>query len=252
MVFGFGIVVGLACLYPLIFGAPFFLTKRDFNDPGMWKTPVRLPDLSIATALGMRLSYFGWEFEVPWKDLDPNETKVIGKPPWQWQVISFRSGRRIVFMRGPANVWLKVLFPPSGSFPRNAYNRWLLGADTWSDYAFTRAMLEVTPDQLTPFTFRREGARLTWLLMFKFAEVAGHNANSDIFMIDAPDFRGFQYGKPGSGQSQIDDRLYSDKGGVEFRFSSRPPNTAPISQADINRVIQTVKPPDDWLERPAN
>lgn len=166
ILFGLAIVVGLACLYPLIFGAPFFVTKRYFNDPGMWKTPIKIPDLAISTISGMRVFYFGWEFEVPWKDLDPNGTRVIGKPPWQWQVIGFRSGRRIVFKRGPANLWLKVLFPPSGSFPKKAYNRWLLGADTWSYYAFTRAILEATPDQLTPFTFRGQGARLTWLLLF--------------------------------------------------------------------------------------
>jgi hypothetical protein len=114
------------------------------------------------------------------------------------------------------------------------------------------AMLEATPDQLTPFTFRREGARLTWLLLFKSAELAGHNVDSGIFTIDASGFRGFQYGDPESSQLQIDDDLYSDQGSVEFSFSSRPPNRAPISQSDINRVIRTVKPPNDWLERPAN
>lgn len=146
-----------------------------------------------------------------------------------------------------------------GSSSKGAYSRWLLGTDAWSDYAFTRAMLSSTPDQLTPFTFRREGARLTWLLMFKSVEVAGHNNNSGIFIINASDFRGFQYGNPESRQSRIpesrrsevDDDLYSDKGFVEFSFSSSPPNNAPISQADINRVIQTVKLPDDRLERPA-
>lgn len=163
ILFGLGIVVGLALLYPLIFGAPFFLAKRDFNDPGVWKAPIKIPDLGISTASGMKLSCFGWEFEVPWKDLDPSKTKPIGKPPWQWQVIGFRSGRRIVFMRRPANYWPKVLFPPSGTYTEKAYNRWLFGADAWSDYAFTRVILEATPDQLTPFTFRGKGARLTLL-----------------------------------------------------------------------------------------
>jgi hypothetical protein len=87
--------------------------------------------------------------------------------------------------------------------------------------------------------------------MFKSIEVAAHNANSGIFMIGASDFRGFQYGNPASSQSQIDDVLYSDRGGVEFRFWSGPPGKAPISQSDINRVIQTVKPPYDRPERPA-
>jgi hypothetical protein len=238
---GLAIIIGVAYLYTFIFGAPFFLTKRDFNNPAMWLVPAAVPDLAISTASGMKLSYFGWDFDVPWKDLDPSKTSPIGKPPWQWQVIGFRSGRQIVFIRHSANNWSKALSPPMNHVTEKAYERTLLGADTWSDCAFTRAMLEATPDQLTPFTFRREGVRLTLLLLFKSIEIMVHDSKSGIFMIDTSDFRGFQYGNPESRQSRVDDVLYSDRGGVEFWFRSCPPNKAPISQADINRVIRTVK-----------
>jgi hypothetical protein len=236
---GFVIVVGVVYLYLSLFGGPFFLTKRYINNPVMWKVPAALPDLTISTAPGMKLSYFGWEFEVPWNDLDPGKTKAIGKPPWQWQVIGFRSGRQIVFMRHPANEWSKLLPPPTDPKLKNAYKR-LFGADASSDYAFTRATLEATPDQLTPFTFRRQAVRLALLLFFKSAEVGVHNAKSGIFMIDTSGFRGFQYGNPAK-QPGTDDVLYSERGGIEFHFGSRSPNKAPIPQADINRVIQTVK-----------
>jgi len=238
---GFGIVVGVAYLYLFVFGAPFVLTKRDFKNPAMWKVPAAIPAHAISNGSGKKLSYFGWEFEVPWTDFDPSKAKSIGKPPWQWQVIGFRSGRQIVFIRHPTNYWSKVLFPTHASYTEKAYYRWLFGADASSDYAFTRAMLEVTPDQLTPFTFRGRGARLTMLLTFKSIDIQVHDAQSGIFMIDTSDFEGFQYGNPESGQRRIDDVLYSDRGGVEFRFWSCPRNKAPISQPDINRVIQTVK-----------
>jgi hypothetical protein len=251
ILFGFGIVVGFTYLYLLAFGSPRLLTKRDFNNPAMWKAPAAIPDLAISTGSGMKLSYFGWGFEVPWKDLDLSKTKPIGKPPWQWQAIGFRSGRRIIFIRRPANYWSKVLFPPGDSYTEKAYIRWLVGADASSDYTFMRAMLEATPDQLSSFTFRGESSRLTLLLMFKSTEVVVHNSDSCTFMIDASCFKGFQYGNPRSSQSQIDDVLYSDIGGVEFRFWSCPPGKASISQSDINRVIQTVKPPYDRPERPA-
>jgi hypothetical protein len=248
---GFGIVVGAAYLYLLVFGAPFVLTKRDFKDPAMWKVPVAIPNLAVSSAPGLKLSYFGWEFEVPWEDLDASKTRPIGKPPWQWQVIGFHSGRLIIFIRRPANHWSKLLFPPSDSYTERVYNRWLFGADSSSDYSFTHAMLEATPDQLSPFTFRGEGTRLTLLLMFKSGEIVVHDAKSGIFMIDTSGFRGFQYGNPESSQSQIDDVLYSDKGDVEFRFWSCPPKKAPISQASINRVIQTVKLLDRGSEQAA-
>src|SRR5579859_5048200 len=135
---GFGIVVGVAWFHPFFPGVPSLLTKRDFNNPAMWKVPVAIPDLAISTALGMKLSYFGWQFEVPWKDLDPSKTKLVGKPPWQWQMICFRSGRRIIFIRRPANYWSKILFPPGDSYFEEAYIRWLFGKDASSDYTFTR------------------------------------------------------------------------------------------------------------------
>ncbi len=244
---GSGLVIGVAYLNLLLFGAPFVLTKRDLKNPAMWKVPARLPDVAISIASGMKLSYFGWEFEVPWKDLDPGKTKPIGEPPMEWQVITFRSGRQIVFIRRPANYWSKVLFRPSDAYTEKAYKRWLFGADASSDYAFTRAMLEATPDQLGLFTFR--GERLTLLLLFKSIDIAAHDAQSGIFMIDTSDFKGFQYGNPESRQPRIDAVLYSDKGCVEFWFRSRPPDKAPISQADINRVIQTVKSLDRGREQ---
>jgi hypothetical protein len=236
-----GISVAVAYLQLFVFGPSFFLTKRDFKDPALRKIPAPVPDLAISIAPGMKLSYFGWEFEVPWTDLDPSKTKPIGKPPRQWQVIGFYSGRHIIFAERPANYWSKVLFPPSGSYLGKAYYRWLFGADASSDYAFTRAMLEATPDQLTPYMFGGERDRLTMLLTFKSFKIAAHDAKSGIFMIDTSDFRGFQYGNPESTKSQVNDVLYSDRGGVEFRFWSCPPGRAPISQADINRVIQTAK-----------
>jgi hypothetical protein len=155
-------------------------------------------------------------------------------------MIGFRSGRQIVFMRRPARQWSKVLSLPNDSHRQKAFNRFF-GADASSDYRFTRAMLEATPDQLTLFTFRPEGVRLTLLLMFKSIDIAVHDTKSGIFMIDSSDFKGFQYGNPESRQRRIDDVLYSDRGGVEFDFRSWFPNKAPISQVDINRVIQTVK-----------
>ena len=61
----------------------------------------------------------------------------------------------------------------------------------------------------------------------------------------AAEFGGFQFGYPHSLPRQhIDDVLYTDKGDVEFSFQSCPPKQGsyvPITQADINRVIQILR-----------
>lgn len=239
---GFGIV-GLFAYFYLFNLAPSDWTKMalDPKNPAMWKRPVALPDLAISNASGRKLSYFGWEFEVPWGDLDPAKSELIGRPPRQWQLIYFRSGRAIIFIRHPADHWSKILYPSNATYLDKMYFRWLFGADASSDYAFTRAMLETTPDQLTSFTFGTTRGRLTLLLGFKSIALADGDAKSGIFIIHTPHFEGFQYGNPESGQREIDDVLYSKKAEIEFRFWSGPRSKAWISQADINRVIQTLK-----------
>jgi len=241
---GLAIVVAVLYAYVFFFGGPFFLIKRGFKDPVMWRAPAPLPDLTISMAPGMKLSYFGWEFEVPWNDLDPNKSKTIGKPPWQWQLIGFRSGMQIVFIRHPAHEWLKLLREHKVSEKELSALSKLLGVQaSSSEYAFTRAALETTPDQLTPFTLRREGVRLAILLLFKSLQIGVLFHKSAIFMIDTTAFRGFQYGDPQGHQREIEDVLYADSGGVEFWFNPCPPKQE-ISQAEINRVIQTVRKVD--------
>ena len=62
--------------------------------PRLWTVPVELADQSISKSPGRKLSYLGYEFEVPWDDLDDAHTKRLRA----WQVINFQSGRQIVFM----------------------------------------------------------------------------------------------------------------------------------------------------------
>jgi hypothetical protein len=230
--------VGAAYICFPVFDAP--LLPVDLNDPTMWKVPAALPGLSIAMTPGLKLSYFGYEFDVPWNDLDPKKTRPIGKPPWQWQMICFRSGRTIMFIRHPASRWSKALFSPKDSYVQRTYMSWTFGADASSDYAFTRAMLEATPDQLTSFMLRFKRDRLTTLLLLKSVDWNLSGAKSGLFMIDTATFRGFQYGNPQGHPTRIEDVLYADNRSVEFSFRFCPPSPA-ISQADINRVIQTVR-----------
>jgi hypothetical protein len=62
-----------------------------------------------------------------------------------------------------------------------------------------------------------------------------------IFEVQANEFRGFQYGDPIKHPKKITVTLYSADGGIELTFAQRggKPLTA-VSQADINRIIQTM------------
>ncbi|HYA34054.1 MAG TPA: hypothetical protein VEF03_00470, partial [Candidatus Binataceae bacterium] len=60
--------------YGWFFGVPtMFMAQARYwgwKDPLLWKIPVPLRDQAISTSPGLKLSYLGYEFEVPWDDVD--------------------------------------------------------------------------------------------------------------------------------------------------------------------------------------
>jgi hypothetical protein len=239
-----GIVVGIAVAYALLFGVQTFVVyeARSWAKeyPVVLKTPAELPDVSISTVPGRKLSYLGCEFEVPWNDLDEEKTKLVGK----WQFIAFHSGHRIVLSKTPPKERVSIFLTPlmargkpdeEGS--RNAEQ--VFGEETLrSDYAYTRAMLETTPANFSVFMSRRESLRAFLLLMMK----PTWNLKTGIFLIQSKDFRGFQYGNPRSQPPEIIDELFSDNANLKFTFIEIGKGRAiNISQAEINRIIQTAR-----------
>lgn len=89
-------VVGI-CLYAGFFGcqtAVAVLARYwGWEHPSLWTVPVELAAQSISKSPGRKFSYLGYEFEVPWNDLDDAHTKRLRA----WQVINFQSGRGIIF-----------------------------------------------------------------------------------------------------------------------------------------------------------
>jgi hypothetical protein len=237
-----GAVVLCALVFIEVFGiSTWFVLVEGRNlgggkpDPAMWKTPVALKDLSVSTAPGKKLSYFGYEFEVPWNDLDEQKTKLLRS----WQVISFHSGNAVVFYTAPPDAFVNNVFEKSGR-EKDALRQYY---GTTSDYAFTRAILETTPDDIGLLTTNRAAARKIALLLFKSIETAANGGGSGIFLIRRGDFRGFQYGDPASHPPEVQVDLYSDKVHLHFVFPQKKGSVG-ASQAEINRVIQTVRPID--------
>jgi hypothetical protein len=202
-------------------------------DPAMRKTPVALKDLSVSTAPGRKLSYLGYQFEVPWNDLDEQKTKLVRS----WQLVSFQSGKSIIFYTASPDGLLNTVSATTGRDSK-ALKRFYGAA---SDYAFTRAMLETTPDDIRLLTPRGEAARKISLLLLKSFDLTAKHGGSGIFVIQTSDFRGFQYGDPASHPPEVRVDLYSDKVQLHFVFPQKE-GSVDISQAEINRVIQTVRP----------
>jgi hypothetical protein len=194
--------------------------------------PVDLGDRSIAAGDGSKLSCFGYEFEVPWQDVD---TQNIQRRTMM--LIPFRSGLGILVGHGSTHDLVDTAMNSSKTSPqyfRAAYGDKAAG----SDYEFLNLALNTTPSQVRLFGSKEDAARKFILVTIKAIIVPG---DSGIFTVQANEFRGFQYGDPSKHPKWVTVSLYSDNGGIELSFSQKDLKPLAISQADINRVIQTLR-----------
>ncbi len=225
-----------AVLYVVYFGTQtmFVLESRYMarKVPILNMKPIELQDLTSSSVAGKKLSYFGYEFEVPWSDLDESATKIYP----DHVLLTFGSGPRLRFVSAPPREFVNAILS-SGKDPDSL--RQLYGKEAFdSDYAFVHLMLNTTPEEITMRTPQRDVVGRSMMLTFK--AIAVPSADTEMFSIHNQDFKGFQYGNPQSKPKRVVVDLYADDGGLEFVFYGKD-NTLNISQPEINRVIQTAR-----------
>jgi hypothetical protein len=203
------------------------------KDPVARMTPVTLRDQSVADKKGPELHYFGYAFEVPWDDLEAGEVKTGDVRA----VLPFHSGLMISFLSMSGHQFVDAL---TENFKVNpAALAAMYGAQAMQDdYSFHKLMLYSTPDMVRPFGSRKDVASAMTLMIVKRMAVP---ADSGMFSITSGEFRGFQYGDPNKHPKQIVVDLYSAHRGVEFVFFRKNRQPLDISQAALNRVIQSLR-----------
>jgi hypothetical protein len=219
--------------------------------PVVTKTPSKLRDFSMSDLARTKVSYFGYEFEVPWSDIDESATKVYQKRV----VISFKSGLRLMFASGPPKEFVSTVLS-SGKLDSRLFQQYY-GDALQSDYDLTRLMLESTPDRLTLLTPKKDAVGEAMMLAIKAIAIP---EDSGLFSIKTAEFKGFQYGEPQNKPKKIIVDLFADDGDLEFMFFEHDPSPATtvaqvdrpltVSQAEINAVIQTtrkIRPKHDRL-----
>jgi hypothetical protein len=111
-------------------------------------------------------------------------------------------------------------------------------------------MLETSPAQISVFAPRQKVLGLGILLMLKPIPATG--GETGIFAFDTSTIRGFQMGDPDKRPKFISIRAF-DMGDhqLEFTFGMQNGFEGQITQGEVNRVLQTVRPvskPEDGLE----
>lgn len=202
--------------------------------PGVAKTPIALADLSISSEPHTKATYFGYEFELPWDDVDETKDKTRGSI----HVITFRSGNAFWFSTFPPNDFANEIMKDANLDPQG-FRRLFGDVAFESDYSFHKMMFQMAPSEITPFVSRRQAVIEEMLLLIK--GISMPRADSGIFSIQTPDFQGFQFESPQNRPFRITAELFSNSGGIYLIFFQKTGGDAPnISQGEINRVVQSI------------
>jgi hypothetical protein len=226
-------------LYLWFLGVQTFCAVEGWNigrrTPVVKIVPVALTDLSVSNAPGTKLSYFGYQFEVPWDDVDETKTKVIGGDK---AIIAFRSGNVLSLWLGSPHDLVNTVLS-SSDINRNAFRQFYGDEALESDYVFHRLMLDAAPSEISPFGSKKDAVTEEMLILMKAISVP-RGAESGIFEVTAGDFRGFQFGRPQDPDGHLSVDLYSAAASLDFIFGQKIGGPAVISQPDVNRILSTL------------
>ncbi len=217
--------------------------------PAARVVPKDLTDLSVSQVPGTKVSYVGYEFEIPWNDLDESQTRSVPKDQPGMVALVFRSGLHMIVSASPPRVFPNGFAREWKLSPQNVESVFGHGA-AQSDYSFTRNLYGFTPDKmhrwaLSPSVHYRE----QMLLMLKTVVLSVASADTGIFNIQKQNWRGFQLGDPKAHPRRVFVQFYSDEGSVELAFAgSDGRGPVSVTQPEINRIMQSLrKAPQDGV-----
>jgi hypothetical protein len=201
--------------------------------PAVKVAPQPLADYSVSDAPGTVLSYFGYEFEVPWNA--SFKEKVAGRVMVQ---LKFQSGQDVLFIV-PQNqggllteivqdksMHMENLGPIFGD---------LMNRSAYDQYA---ALLNITPSSIRAFGPRTEANRGITLLTIK-AIAVGPGLETGVFSFELPDKRGFQVGDPRKSK-RADLEVFGMGGHYVEITCTTTKDGATLSQPELNRILKSL------------
>ena len=218
IVLGIAVLVSVIYLWFFGFQTVIALGVRQLarKTPLVGMAPAQLTDLSISRSPGRKLSYFGYEFEVPWNDMDEAKSSIIADNK---AMIAFQSGNSLSVWHGSPRAFVNSVLSNDKIDPSTL--RRMYGDEALqSDYALYRTLLETTPDKFTPFISQTNAASRAILLIVK-GTILPRGTESGIFAVNAGEFSGFQFGRPANPSGGLSVRLFSNISSLNFIFSQR-------------------------------
>jgi hypothetical protein len=200
--------------------------------PAVKVAPQELDDYSVSSSSGTTLSYFGYEFDVPW---NANFKQKVGKALVE---IQFESGQSVIFNvpENQSGLLTEIVEDHSLNIGdlRPVFGD-LMKRSAYEQYG---ALLKTTPESIQAFGPRAEAVRGVTLLTIK-AIAFGPGLESGAFSFDLPGKRGFQIGDPQKSR-RVDLEVFDTAGHhIEISCGSTIGNIR-FSQPELNRILTSL------------
>jgi hypothetical protein len=199
-------------------------------------TPRPLADYSVSNAPGTALSYFGYEFEVPW---NANfKVRAFGKNGIVQ--LGFESGQIVTFIVPENQNGLLTQIVQDKSL--NMKNLQLVFGDLMKLSAYDQyaALLNATPQSIRAFGPRARAVRGATLLTIR-AIAFNPSQETGVFSFEFPDKRGFQIGDPRKAR-RVDLEVFGMDGRHVEILLATTKDSVSLSQFEINRILASVHP----------
>jgi hypothetical protein len=232
------VLIALVLTYALIFGKPtrivWAMKKEAASNPRLSVVPIPLSDTSISQQEGTLKNFFGYQFEVPWRTGEQKQRDSIAF------VFSQSSQEAVTFFDPTGQQgFIRMMKETPGL--RVGYLNPLYGRENvQSDYEFARAALNASPSQLSLFLPWSKEVYAANLLRMKEAFLV--QPQIGLYSFEIGQLRGFQHGDPVRDKNVEVEAYDADDRKFKFIFSSKSGPNGGMTQPDINRILQTLRP----------
>jgi hypothetical protein len=232
-----GILIAFLAVLIDLLGPPigiFITTRMEARKVPAVKIATReLPDYSVSDAPGMKLSYFGYEFEVPW---NASFKERRGKALVQ---LKFQSGQDVLFVVPSGQGGLLTEIVQDQSLKLGDLQFVFGDLMNRSAYDQYRVLLNTTPQSIRAFGQRAEAVRGVTLLTIK-AIAFGPELGTGAFSFALPSKHGFQIGDPQK-SGRVDLEVFDSTGHHIEILCGSTNGSIRYAQPELNRILTSLR-----------
>jgi len=194
-----------------------------------------LADYSVSNSPGTTLSYFGYEFDVPWNT--SFKQKASGKGGLVQ--LQFDSGQNVTFIVPANQGGLLTEIVQDDSLKMRGLQ--LVFGDLMNRSAHDQygVLLNTTPQSIRAFGPRAEAVRGVTLLTIK-AIAFGPGLETGAFSFELPGKRGFQIGDPQKSR-RVDLEVFDSTGHHIEILCGTTNGSVRFSQSELNRILTSLR-----------